>query len=60
MAVSASLKKAQQKYRSKNKQKYLEYNRKARLKHYYNTKNYQNVDDMHKSFTHLFALDLKN
>lgn len=52
--TSASLKKAQEKYRSKNKEKYLEYTRKARMKHYYSNKNYTNLDDMSKSFRLLF------
>ena len=52
--TSASLKRAQEKYRIKNKQKYLEYNRKARMKHYYSNKNYRDVDDMSKAFWLLF------
>ena len=54
--VSPALKRAQQAYRSKNKQKYLDYNKKARLKYYYNNKNYQDIDNMSKSFALLYAI----
>jgi hypothetical protein len=54
--VSPALKKAQHAYRLKNKQQYLDYNKKARLKHYYKNKNYNDIDNMSKSFALLFKI----
>lgn len=54
--VSPAMKKAQAKYRLHNRQKYLDYNKKARLKYYHNTKNYRHLDDMQSSFARLFRL----
>jgi hypothetical protein len=34
----------------------LDYNKKARLKYYHNTKNYRQIDDMRSSFARLFRL----
>lgn len=52
---SEALIRAQKKYRMKNKEKYGEYTRKARLKYYYNNKNYKDIDNMAKSFELLFS-----
>jgi len=54
--VSDAMKKAQKKYREKNKIKYLEYSKKSRMKHYYNNRNYHKVDDMSTSFRNLFLI----
>ena len=54
--VSPAMKRAQAKYRLNNRQKYLEYNKKARLKYYHHTKNYRHIDDMRSSFARLFRL----
>ena len=54
--VTPALKRAQHAYRLKNKQKYLDYNKKSRLKYYYNNKNYKDIDNMSKSFALLYAI----
>ena len=54
--VSPATKRAQAKYRLNNRQQYLDYNKKARLKYYHNTKNYRQIDDMRSSFVRLFRL----
>jgi hypothetical protein len=50
------MKRAQAKYRLNNRQQYLDYNKKVRLKYYHNTKNYRQIDDMRSSFARLFRL----
>ena len=54
--VSPAMKRAQAKYRLNNRQKYLDYNKKASHKYYHNTKNYRQIDDMRLSFARLFRL----
>jgi hypothetical protein len=48
--------KAIKKYREKHPEKYKEYSRKSRMKHYYKNRNYTKIDDNYKSFQLLFKI----
>lgn len=45
---------ATKKYREKNKENYMAYNRKSALKFYHYNKNYINIDNMATTFKRLF------
>lgn len=55
MPYTEAQKQAQQRYRMKNKERYRQYHRKARLTYYYKNRNQIDIENVGKNLQAMFA-----